>query len=70
MVLLLFMNLYHRTPSYIMLISVVFNKQVNTTLLPSHTVTSSGSVISVVEINYKSIKILKRIQYMSVHVCV
>ena len=51
MVLLLFMNLYHCTPLFVTLLSVVFNEQVNSALPPSHTVTSSGLVISVVEIN-------------------
>jgi len=46
-VLVSFMNLYHCTSSLLMLL---FNTQVNTASLPSHTVTSSGSLITVVEI--------------------
>ena len=48
-VLVSFNNLYHCTSSLLMLLS---NTQVNDVVdLPSHTVTSSGSLITVVDIN-------------------
>ena len=55
-VLLSFMNLYHCTSSLLMLL---FNTQVNTAFLPSHTVTSSGSLITKVEIH---VQIIKKVQ--------
>ena len=55
-VLLSFMNLYHCTSS---LFVQLFNTQVNTASLPSHIVTSSGSLITKVEIH---VQIIKKVQ--------
>ena len=48
-IFLSFNNLYHCTSSLLMLLS---NTQLNLVDLPSHTVTSSGSLITVTEMNF------------------
>ena len=50
-VLLSFMNLYHCTSSLLMLL---FNTQVNTASFSSHIVTSSGSLITTVNVKIRS----------------
>ena len=50
-VLLSFMNLYHCTSSLLMLL---FNTQVNTASFSSHIVTSSGSLITIVNVKIRS----------------
>ena len=45
--LVFFINLYHCTSSLLILL---FNTQVNVVDLPSHTVTSSGSLITAVDV--------------------